>query len=148
MDFLELKAIMLNTMLYKCKNENYDVMLVNEFQEIKEQRNIKLEGKANDTEKETINNTTNEVAQTDDSTYFRWEIFDEIPERVYNIQCECYVDTNAQPLNDETSIKHLINGKRTIYIDASNTYDEFGNPLNNTMYYKNVISDNDDYCYY
>lgn len=42
-----------------------------------------------------------------DPTYIRCQIYNEIPERLYSIECEGYVDKNGKPLDNETTIKHL-----------------------------------------
>ncbi|KAK8882635.1 hypothetical protein M9Y10_045277 [Tritrichomonas musculus] len=47
----------------------------------------------------------------------RWQMFDEIPERVYNIECEGYVDKNDKPLDNEEFIKYLINGEHKLCVD-------------------------------
>lgn len=52
-----------------------------------------------------------------DPTYIRWQIFDEIPEWVYTRECEGYFDKNGNPLTDDESIKHLISGEQSFYID-------------------------------
>lgn len=40
-----------------------------------------------------------------------WLIFDKIPERVYTMECDRYVDKNKLPINDEMPIKHLTSGE-------------------------------------
>ena len=57
-------------------------------------------------------------------------MFDEIPERLYTIQCEGYFDKNDKPLKDETSIKHLTSGEPPVYIDDEiEICDENGNVI-------------------
>ena len=81
-----------------------------------------------------------------DPSYIRWQMFDEIPERLYTIQCEGYFDKNDKPLKDETSIKHLTSGEPPVDIDdddddddASEICDEYGNVI--------TYTDHDDYYY-
>ena len=56
-------------------------------------------------EQPTVNDITTHEAQ--DPSYIIWQIFNEIPERFISIVCECYVDKNGKPLDDETTTKHL-----------------------------------------
>ena len=65
--------------------------------------------------------------ETTDPTYIRWQIFDEIPERVYTIQSDGYNVKEGQSLNDEASIKYLINRE---HVDIELVrYDENGNVI-------------------
>ncbi|KAK8893673.1 hypothetical protein M9Y10_022100 [Tritrichomonas musculus] len=48
----------------------------------------------------------------DDDPLKEHSIFDEIPERLYTIECEGYADKNGKPLDDETTIKHLTDGEQ------------------------------------
>ena len=87
-----------------------------------------------------VNDTTTPGAQ--DLTYKRWQIFDEIPERVYTIQCEGYIDNDGKPLDDETSIKHLTSGEHKLCVDdVIECYDENGNFLD-------YVDFDDSHCYY
>ena len=124
----------LNTMLYECMNEDVDErMSVDEFRRLMEEG-----GEANDTVKETVNTEVKETDETD-PTYIRWQIFDEIPERIYTIQCDGYVDKNGQPLSDETTIKHLTSGEHVVIDDELEICDKYGNVIDyidyDTYYY-------------
>ena len=75
-------------------------------------------------EEQVVNEQPVEVQ---DPCYIRWQMFDEIPERVYNIECEGYVDKNGKPLYDEESIKYLTNGEHKLCVDnVIERYDENG----------------------
>ena len=50
-------------------------------------------------------------------SYIRWQMFDEIPQRLYTIQCEGYIDNKGKPLNDETLIKHFTSSEPPVNID-------------------------------
>ena len=90
---------------------------------------------------QVLNDTTTPEVQ--DPTYIRCQIFDEIPERVSTIQCEGYIDKNGNPLDDETSIKHLTSGENKLCVDdIIECYDENGNFLDY------VDFDDDSPCYY
>ena len=59
------------------------------------------------TEQVSNDTTTPEVQ---DPNYIRCQIFYEIPERLYTIECEGYVDKDCKSLTDETTIKYLTDG--------------------------------------
>lgn len=50
-------------------------------------------------------------AESQNLSYKRLQLFDEISEHIYIIDCGWYIDKDGKPLDDETSIKHLIDGE-------------------------------------
>ena len=149
----------LSTMLYNyVANEDEDAdtyMSVNDFRKMCESNELELEHPEPDCKANIIEQTVKE--QTDpvcipegkfakqkaniieqtvkehpeqiDPTYIRWQMFDEIPERFYTIQCDGYVDMNGKPLTNEASIKHLTSGEH-VDIDAElEIYDKYGNVI-------------------
>lgn len=65
-----------------------------------------------------------------DASYLRWQIFDEVPERSYAIQCDGYFDEDEKPLTCETSINHFTTRKRLKLLD------EDGNVIDCKDYYE------------
>ena len=102
-----MKPMTLNTMLYYHVNEGIEWESINDFRDDYYPLKKQLVYEENITE-QVLNDTTTPEVQ--DPTYIRWQIFDEITERIYTIQCEGYIDKDGKPLNDETSIKHLTSG--------------------------------------
>ncbi len=45
-------------------------------------------------------------------------MFDEIPGRLYTIECEGYIDRKGNPLDDETMIKHPTIGEHKYCVDG------------------------------
>ena len=127
----------LNTMLYSYVHEGVETMSIDEFRKICEENELELELEPNVEHPVEPTDTCfasakaeyvvspysaipkgKFVMQKADPCYIRWQMFDEIPERVYTIECEGYVDKNGNPLDDEDSIKHLTNGNKTINIPS------------------------------
>lgn len=70
-----------------------------------------------------ITSNVNNLAITSEPpnpNYIQWQMFDDIPERVYTIECEGYIDKNGRYIDDESSLKHLTNG------EPSKVYSEDG----------------------
>ena len=114
----------LNTMLYDHINEGIEIMSVNYFRD------------ESDPLKEQVEPEPIPEEELQDLCYMRWQMFDEIPERVYTIQCEDYFDKNDKPLDDEESIKHLTSGEHIDIDDDIELHDEYGNVID-YMNYKN-----------
>ena len=78
--------------------------------------------------------------EVQDPSYIRWQMFDEIPERLYTIECEGYFDKNSKPLDDEKKIKHLTSFEPSVNIDDElELCDENGDVID--------YMDYDDYYY-
>ena len=130
-NFIRMKPMTLNTMLYDHVYEGMKSISINDFRDDDDPLKQQIEPIP----------TPEEVH---DPSYIRWQMFDEIPERLYTIQCEGYFDKNDKPLKDETSIKHLTSGEPPVDIDdddddASEICDEYGNVI--------TYTDHDDYYY-
>ena len=126
-NFIQLKPMTLNTMLYDHVYEGMKSISINDFRDDDDPLKQQIEPIP----------TPEEVH---DPSYIRWQMFDEIPERLYTIQCEGYFDKNGHPLEDETTIKHLTNGEPPVNIDDElELCDENGDVID--------YMDYDDYYY-
>ncbi len=118
----------LNTMLYEHVHEGMEIMSINDFRDDDDPLKQQIE-------------PIPTPEQVQDPCYIRWQMFDEIPERLCTIECEGYFD-NGKPLDDETTIKHLISGEHKLCVDdIIEHYDENGNVID-------YVEFDDSPCYY
>ena len=127
--FPQIKPMTLNTMLYDHEHEEM-TMYINDFRD--DDDPLKQQVEPISTPEEVQN-----------PSYIRWQMFDEILERLYTIECEGYFDKNGNPLEDEESIKHLISGEPPWNIDDDvlERSDENGNFLCYEDYYDYLSRD-------
>ena len=115
-----MKPKTLNTMLYDYIHEGIVILSINDFHD------------DDDTLKEHLErvNPILTPKEVQNPSYIQWQIFDDIPERVYTIQCEGYFDKNGYPLDDETTTKHLTSGEHPVNIDDDiELFDENGDVI-------------------
>ena len=79
-----MKPMTLNTMLYDQVYESMKSISINDFHNDDDPLKQQIEPIP----------TPEEVH---DPSYIRWQMFDEIPERLYTIRCEGYFDKNGKP---------------------------------------------------
>ena len=123
-NFIQLKPMTLNTMLYYRIHEDIKWESVDDYRDPVPDADDTF-ATADPLKQQVEPIPTPE--EVHDPSYIRWQMFDEIPERVNNIECEGYVDNNGRTLDDETSIEHLTNGESPIEIcNEIEHYDENG----------------------
>ena len=150
-----MKTMTLNTMLYDHINVDIETMSLDDFRKLC--NDICNDDDNNYPMKINVEPEPEQTSQEElqDPCYIRWQMFDEIPERIYTIQCEGYFDKNNNPLNDEESIKYLTSSEH-IDIDVttySTTVDDMeihDDDIELCDEYGNVIGylDYDDFYYH